>query len=75
MNWKYKYDINKHVRDGEPKKFKEIAKKIFQELTGKPGFESFKMKRFLHVKTVSGFDKVWGDFYDYCDANEIWLGL
>ena len=75
MNWKYKYDVNKHVRDGEPEHFKKIAKIVFDELNGKPGFRNFNMKRFLHVKTIAGFDKVWGDLYDYADANGIWLGL
>ena len=75
MNWKYKYDVNKHVLDGEPANFKKIAKTVYNELNGKPGFEGFNLKRFLHVKTVAGFDKVWGDLYDYTDANGIWLGL
>lgn len=75
MNWIYKYDVNKHVLNGKPECLKQIAKKIFEELIGKPGFKGFKLTRFLRVETVDEFDEVWNDLYDYCDANAIWLGI
>ena len=73
--WKYKYNVNRFVFQKTDVPAKTIAKSIFEDLDGKPGFEYFPLKDFLKVETDDEFDYLWEKLYDYCDKYRIWLGF
>jgi len=75
MKWLHKFDVNKIVRNGDGENFKEIAKKVYNELKPHECFEQFNLELLLSVDDVEEFDSIWEELYDYCDRNRIWLGL
>jgi len=85
-NWKIKIDVSDIWDRYDEDNFEEIQSEIcdrlsadIDEVNDKLGeYEAMKFEDLIQnlrdVEDIEEFDYVWQDFYDWADANLVWLG-